>query len=1317
MQHFVIWQQNVNKSRICQHNLISNNELVRKGINIIALQEPTIDANGYTLASKDWTTIYPTLHRKTDEGTRAVTLIRSSIKSDSWRQLDFPSNDVTVIQINGEWGKLTIVNVYNDCHNDETIRLLTDFHSRNRSELTQVNRNMAHVLWMGDFNRHHPYWDDPRDTRLFTGDSAEAAEKLIEALADTGLELALPSGIPTHKHNVTKRWSRLDQVFVSDHSENIVTSCDTQPDHWGINTDHLPILTVLNLKADIVEDAEIPNFRSVDWGDFRKELSAKLAKLAPPAPIANQRQLDESCASLTKAIQYTIEAQVPVTELTSKSKRWWTKELTQLRQSTNKLGRQAYNRRHDPEHAIHRAHVAAVKNYRKILEQTKRQHWRDWLEKAEDPDIWTAHRLITSQGSDGGKARIPALIYKVGDSEKTASTNKEKGNILAKGFFPTKPPNDNALADAKYPKACSRAGKITPEQVSAQLKKLKPYKAPGPDGIPNVVLTKCADIIAVRLSHIYVALLEEKLSYKPWKEFTTIVLRKPGKPRYDAPKAYRPIALLNTMWKVITAIVASHITFVTEKHQLLPANHFGGRPGRTTTDAMHLLVNKIKAAWRAGKVTSVLFLDIEGAFPNANPERLVHNLRKRKVPEKYANFVHNMLRDRVTTLKFDGYVSDPIAIDNGIGQGDPLSMVLYQYYNADLLDIPSGKDEEAVAYVDDAFMMATGTDFQNAHRALADMMCKEGGVEDWSKTHSSPLEYTKLALMNFAHSCKKSNSPSLHLPRRSIQPVDSAKYLGVIFDRNLNWKVQQAHAVEKGTKWTAQIRRLARPTWGITPKYARRLYTSVALPRMLYAIDVWYAPSSLEHSESRAIGTAKVTKQVGTIQRAGALAITGGLRTSPTDVLNAGAYLLPAPLMINKWCHRAYTRMAMLPKEHPLYKPVNWKRTRATMRHRGPLHKLTNSYNIDTSNVEKIPAVARDPTRTGKLPFRINIPEDKESSVRAAENANEVIQVFTDGSAQEGKVGAAAILIRRNRPDRILHFHLGPEAEHTVHEAEMVGLLLAIHLISTENRAAKTCSIAVDNQAAIRAFDSDLRRPGHHLAREVLKIANRLQKRKNMRGYKLTIRWAAGHSGIVGNERADTEAKKAASGKQSDIKHLPAYLRKPLLINPAALKRSHGDALKMRWKADWTTSVRGKKMLHTDSTTPSTKFLRTISSPNLSRNEASKIAQLRLGHIPLNEYLHRFKRVDKANCPACGADVESITHFLLNCPMYAHERWALARQVRSMRKNMTLATLLGEPELAAPLAKYIHSTGRFKFNEGEQTHTTNNNTAQVPHDR
>ena len=54
------------------------------------------------------------------------------------------------------------------------------------------------------------------------------------------------------------------------------------------------------------------------------------------------------------------------------------------------------------------------------------------------------------------------------------------------------------------------------------------------------------------------------------------------------------------------------VTVVTilETHNLLPSTHFGGRPGRSTTDSLHLLETTIRHAWRQGKVVSALFLDI-----------------------------------------------------------------------------------------------------------------------------------------------------------------------------------------------------------------------------------------------------------------------------------------------------------------------------------------------------------------------------------------------------------------------------------------------------------------------------------------------------------------------------------------------------------------------------------------------------------------------------------------------------------------------------------------------------------------------------------
>ena len=74
------------------------------------------------------------------------------------------------------------------------------------------------------------------------------------------MELVLPGGVPTHEHNVTKRWSRLDQVFLSAHSNESLISCDTLPGERGINTDHLPILTELELAVTTTKAEPILNF-------------------------------------------------------------------------------------------------------------------------------------------------------------------------------------------------------------------------------------------------------------------------------------------------------------------------------------------------------------------------------------------------------------------------------------------------------------------------------------------------------------------------------------------------------------------------------------------------------------------------------------------------------------------------------------------------------------------------------------------------------------------------------------------------------------------------------------------------------------------------------------------------------------------------------------------------------------------------------------------------------------------------------------------------------------------------------------------------
>ena len=125
------------------------------------------------------------------------------------------------------------------------------------------------------------------------------------------------------------------------------------------------------------------------------------------------------------------------------------------------------------------------------------------------------------------------------------------------------------------------------------------------------------------------------------------------------------------MAKLLTAIIAEQLSNLVEQHQILPKNHFGGRPGRSTTNAIQYLISKIHKAWNQNKVISILFLNIKGVFPNAVTTRLIHNMKKHRIPISIIKFIQNLLTNRRTRIKFDDYISDPILLENSIGQGDP----------------------------------------------------------------------------------------------------------------------------------------------------------------------------------------------------------------------------------------------------------------------------------------------------------------------------------------------------------------------------------------------------------------------------------------------------------------------------------------------------------------------------------------------------------------------------------------------------------------------------------------------------------------------
>lgn len=275
--------------------------------------------------------------------------------------------------------------------------------------------------------------------------------------------------------------------------------------------------------------------------------------------------------------------------------------------------------------------------YKREIESAKLKFWTNWLENLDEDSIWKAHKVVNGEPTNGGATQIPTLISP--DTGHEVASNNSKSKALFKIFFPVVTVDEQDLPEMEHLPPAFNVEEITDKKISHAIHRLKPFKAPGLNGIQNVVLMCCADLIIPFLGPIYRATFELKVYPERWKTSTTIILKKPGKSNYTVLKAYRLIALMDTMSKVLSSCVADTIMCKTEELELLPRNHFGGRPGRTTTDALHLMVSFIKDNWRKGNVVSALFLDVKAAFPSVTVPRLLYDLRERGVPVEYIDWI------------------------------------------------------------------------------------------------------------------------------------------------------------------------------------------------------------------------------------------------------------------------------------------------------------------------------------------------------------------------------------------------------------------------------------------------------------------------------------------------------------------------------------------------------------------------------------------------------------------------------------------------------------------------------------------------------
>lgn len=321
--------------------------------------------------------------------------------------------------------------------------------------------------------------------------------------------------------------------------------------------------------------------------------------------------------------------------------------------------------------------------------------------------------------------------------------SQRKSRDTAQTFFP--PPLQADLSDIDgytYPPPI-KCPDITIPEIEKAVRRSSPNKTPGTDGITNGILHQTLDVILPSLHTLFNACLQHGYCPMHFKDTITVVLRKPGKDDYTQPKAYRPIALLNTLGKVMESIIANRLSYLADVYHLLPSRHEGGRKLTSTEHAMHFLLQRIYQAWSEGKVDTLLLLDVSGAYDNVSPERLLHNLRKRGIDQRMIARIASFLCDRTTTLKLLEFTAPSAPIQIGIPQGSPISPILYLFYNADLIEACKTEDTEAVAYIDDVSTLAVGPTAQRNCKTLKSIHRK---AEQWAVENGSQFAPAKYEL-------------------------------------------------------------------------------------------------------------------------------------------------------------------------------------------------------------------------------------------------------------------------------------------------------------------------------------------------------------------------------------------------------------------------------------------------------------------------------------------------------------------------------------------------------------------------------------------
>lgn len=723
-------------------------------------------------------------------------------------------------------------------------------------ELTEDCQKYFPLAIAGDFNAWATEWGSK-----ITNTKGQA---LMESLSSLDVVLLNSGNTPTFTRGDAS--SIVDLTFVS-------SSLAKGNDSWRI-TD---IYTASDHQAIYWETSGAPQIRAANgrtsrgWKTSAFDSATFQVAFGVESTEGNG-DANEKAGHVTKRLAAACDATMPRKHGSSHLPPvyWWNETISALRKLCIRAKRLSQRNRKKPHSEQRMAeYKEARQKLKKAIKESKKETWKNLLGEVDSDPFGRPYKVVMSRLKKRSIASPtdPVLLKKI-----------------VTALFPQQTELDHSIEQISG----EEIPPVTEDELLEACNRIGDKKAPGLDSIPNVALKAAIKTSPPVFLDVYNTCIQEGTFPDRWKRQRLVLLPKGNKPPED-PSSYRPLCMLDTAGKVLERIIHGRIEAVVESQ--LADNQYGFRRGRSTVDAIDLVVNTAKEAisgtrWKRGakKYCLVATLDIKNAFNSASWKVILEALARMNVPNYLQKIIASYFSDRVLEYDTDSGVKE-YRVTGGVPQGSVLGPLLWNIMYDGLLKLTLPEEAQLVAFADDVAVIIVAKYLEEINWAFDKTF---DVIKNWMALMGLKLAEHKTEAVLITGR-KHIESVTLRVGDFEFESQPFVRYLGVMIDARLKfWK----HAECTGAKASTVVSTLSRimPNVG-GPKQGRRmLLASVVTSVLMYGVPVW--AESLRNQETR--------RKVASVYRVSALRVTCAFRTVSEDAAQVIAGMLPIQLLADE---------------------------------------------------------------------------------------------------------------------------------------------------------------------------------------------------------------------------------------------------------------------------------------------------------------------------------------------------------------------------------------------------------------------------------